>query len=444
MIIFSICFIPASMFSDIESYLQTCSRMNSHKMDSIRGALTYLEERGTHLLMSSFVGIGGYNIVFENEDHMSVTRIFFQRNVLTQTEDTLKSQRILHDHPTDAILPILDVVCSKDQHTGSNWIITRTPKIVPLSLVTSPEMAGELFRTAIKTVDYLADNNLFCLDLKLNNFGKIIGSSPSKYVYIDPDFATLKPMETCYSQTFTKNQLMDGLQLAEDIGLLGFSMLGYAFIIALLRFGKIPESDLYGGVLSAEFYRNFLKVYKYLLGIHFYQQFFITKHEYETYFGEGSSNEYMSLSEEEIERISKLTDINRDDYSTPQNRVRRIIDAGIYSEEDILVTPNLTRLVQCTDFNPSRINPALVLALFRRSEGKTVYPDDPYPPYDDDLYRLSLCLYHQTKTVFLYPEREIIPPPPDFEPPPPSSSAATSVITVLPSSTPTSSATTTA
>lgn len=438
------------MFSDIEAFLQTYNRMNQEKHDAIIGALTYLKETGRHLTMRSFIGIGGYNIVFVDENSTSVTRIFFQRNFDAQARDTKKTQAIFHEHPTDAILPFLEVICSKDLHVDSNWIITRTQRVTPLLLVTSPEMAGELFRTSIKTVDYLESNGLFSLDLKLNNFGKVIGSAPSKYVYIDPDFATLKPMDTCYSRTFTKRQLIEGLQLAERIGLIGFSMLGYAFIIALLRFGKISGSDMYGGRLNPEFYRNYLKVYKYLLGIHFYQQFFITKHEYEIRFGEGSSIEYMRLPEEEIDRISKLRDITEGDYSTPQNRVRKIIEKEIYGEEDLFITPTLTRVVQSTDFNPSQINSDFVLSLFEKSEGRIVYPDSPYPPCSDELFDLSLGLYHQSKRCILYDgmtdDEEIsqppaskensfeIPPPPTIPVPPPPTCSVSSIAANMPSS----------
>ena len=437
----------------MDSTLRFClkSFLEHYQVLNIGDAISRLKTKfGIDFTIERLLGIGGYNAVFEGADPTSVMRIYFQHNADTQLASTNISKETLDAHPTDAILSILDVISSRDYCSEHTWIVTRAQRVTPLLLVTSTEMAGKLFQTTVKTLDYLEEHDLFTLDIKLNNFGKVIGSSPSRYVYIDTDFVSAKPMRIFGNYWFAREDLIVGLYVAEHMKVLGLSTIGYAFLIALLRFGKIPGSDLYGGELDSEFRKNFLKVYKYLLGIHFYQQFFITKHEYEIRFGEGSSIEYMRLPEEEIDRISKLRDITKGDYSTPQNRVRKIIDKEIYSEEDLFITPTLTRVVQCTDFNPSQINSDFVLSLFEKSEGRIVYPDSPYPPCDDELYDLSLGLYHQSKRYSLYDgmtdDEDVsqssasmknsfeIPPPPTIPVPPPPTCSVSSVAASMPSS----------
>ena len=404
----------------MDSTLRFClkSFLEHDHILNIGDAISRLKTKfGIDFTIERLLGIGGYNAVFEGADPTSVMRIYFQHNADTQLASTNISKETLDAHPTDAILSILDVISSRDYCSEHTWIVTRAQRVTPLLLVTSTEMAGKLFQTTVKTLDYLEEHDLFTLDIKLNNFGKVIGSSPSRYVYIDTDFVSAKPMRIFGNYWFTREDLIVGLYVAEHMKVLGLSTIGYAFIIALLRFGKIPGSDLYGGELDSEFRKNFLKVYKYLLGIHFYQQFFITKHLYETSHGNWNSDEYTSLSEEEIERISRMEIDDEDDYSTPERRVWQLIRSDVFAGEDIFVTPMMTVLVQHTDFDLSEITPEFVLDLFERSEGNIVYPNSlpsPYTIREDYLYSMSLKVYRQEEIVLYDTPRSlssIFPPP---------------------------------
>lgn len=336
-------------------------RLSPSKQTRIYRALDRLKSEGINLTMADFLGIGGYNICFINPSNKDeVIRIYFQCNVADEAQTVATLKAVLEVMPTPLHISINDI------RKGNEYLCVSVPKLVPLLLITSEQMAKDLHRLTVDYFDYMSRHNFFNLDVKLDNIGYDPVTKHYQMMDIDchkksSSFPKFDPIRTV--------DVFDLMAAAAFAPILRYGTTAYAFAIALLRFG-IRSDFNYINLLA----KDFLKVYSWLVGIHFYQEYIFTNHV-------ARSSLHHGLTPEEV--------YAKRDFSIYEDGLKEIVNLNCFDSQAIYVTDELEEEALVTDFSVESLSLAKV-----RSMLPSVLPND-LKVKDGKLAEIGTRLYNQ-------------------------------------------------
>ena len=322
MIIFASTYFINSAMEQIIAYCTICKRLSLSKTEKIRNAIAQLASEGIALTMADFLGIGGYNICFINPNNKNeVIRIYFQCNIDVAVETIRILKTSLEVMPTPTHVSINRV------NSGINYMYVSVPKLIPVLLITSEQMAKELHRTSVEYFDYMLSNGFFNLDVKIDNIG--YNTATHKYQMMDIDCQKRKDFPK-FNPIRLRN-VDEALFIASFAPILRYGMPAYAFAIALRRFGH--RVDFEYDSLSA---RDFFKVYSWLIGVHFYQEYIFTNHV-------ANSKLHHSLGPEEV--------YAKRDHSIYEGGLKEIVNLNCFDSQTIYISDELEEEASTTDFS---------------------------------------------------------------------------------------------
>ena len=188
-------------------------------------------------------------------------------------------------------------------------------------------MAKELHRTSVEYFDYMLSNGFFNLDVKIDNIG--YNTATHKYQMMDIDCQKRKDFPK-FNPIRLRN-VDEALFIASFAPILRYGMPAYAFAIALRRFGH--RVDFEYDSLSA---RDFFKVYSWLIGVHFYQEYIFTNHV-------ANSKLHHSLGPEEV--------YAKRDHSIYEGGLKEIVNLNCFDSQTIYISDELEEEASTTDFS---------------------------------------------------------------------------------------------
>ena len=374
--------------SIIDWCINTCYLSNS-KVDKIETALNMLSCMSISLDMSHYLGMGGYSICFSDpHDSNSVIKIYFQCNIDEAIDATYRYMEAMNDEDCDSLIPIKDFYNHKlieyDDPYASEYLVIMAPKAVSLNFVSSPHMPKSLHSLTVSYFEYMLRHNLYNLDVKTDNIG--YNSTTGKFLVIDTDCHVLSSQKVDLAYEFTNMEIDQSIEQAISAKVLNTSTAAYALFVALKRFRTDEGLNV----------SDYLKVYGWLLGVHYYQEFIFNKFVGKQVYGIDSSV-YENKTMAEVNALCKLPKCN--------SGIRELSHAAVFSGQALYVNEKLNSEAMRTDFSVDSLN----LDLVRGMLPEELNASDVYLKEDKSslLYDIGYNMFYQRRINKLY-----IPPPP--------------------------------